>query len=163
MEKPCISMIAALAQSDRAIGKENQLLWNIPEDMRHFRETTMGHAVIMGAKTFASIGKPLMGRTNIVLSKNTGLVVDGCVIAHSIEEALNQARKYETEEIFVIGGASLYAQMMPFADRLYLTVVEGVYPADTFFPAYREFSKVISQETVDNGEYTFTFFVLEKE
>lgn len=162
MEKPRISIIAALAESDRAIGKDNGLLWNVPEDMRHFRETTTGHTVIMGVNTFRSIGRPLPKRVNIVLSSDPSLVLNGCIVAHSVEEALNRARELETEEVFIIGGASIYAQMMPFADRLYLTVVEGNYPADTFFPAYDEFSQVISAEKTNNGNNVFTFLVLEK-
>ena len=163
MEKPRISIIAALAKSDRAIGRDNRLLWDIPEDMRHFRKTTTGHTVIMGAKTFHSIGKPLPKRTNIVLSSNQELVLDGCIVVHSVEEALSEARESEKEEVFVIGGASIYEQMMPFADRLYLTLVEGKYPADTFFPEYQEFSKVISEERIDNGKNVLTFLVLAKE
>ncbi len=163
MEKPRISIIAALAKSDRAIGRDNRLLWDIPEDMRHFRKTTTGHTVIMGAKTFHSIGKPLPKRTNIVLSSNQELVLDGCIVVHSVEEALSEARESEKEEVFVIGGASIYEQMMPFADRLYLTLVEGKYPADTFFPEYQEFSRVISEERIDNGKNVLTFLVLEKE
>lgn len=162
MEKPRISIITALAKSDRAIGRDNRLLWDIPEDMRHFRKTTTGHTVIMGAKTFYSIGKPLPKRTNIVLSSNQELVLDGCIVVHSVEEALSEARESEKEEVFVIGGASIYEQMMPFADRLYLTLVEGKYPADTFFPEYQEFSRVISEERIDNGKNVLTFLVLEK-
>lgn len=163
MEKPRISIIAALAKSDRAIGRGNRLLWDIPEDMLHFRETTTGHTVIMGAKTFHSIGKALPKRTNIVLSMDTGLVLEGCIVVHSVEEALSKARELEKEEVFVIGGAIVYEQMMPFADRLHLTLVEGNYPADTFFPEYQEFSKVISEEKVDTGKNVLTFLVLEKE
>lgn len=162
MEKPRISIIAALAKPDRAIGRDNRLLWDIPEDMRHFRETTTGHTVIMGAKTFHSIGKPLPKRVNIVLSSDQALVLEGCSVVHSVEEALSKARECEKEEIFIIGGASIYQQMMPFADRLYLTVVEGRYPADTFFPEYHEFSEVISEETIKNGKNVFTFLVLDK-
>ncbi len=162
MKKPRVSIISAIARKDRAIGKDNALLWHIPEDMRHFRELTTGHAVVMGENTFRSIGKPLPNRTNIVLSLDTELRLDGCIVAHSVEDALEQARTSESEEIFIIGGASIYRQFIPLADRLYLTLVEGEYEADTFFPEYGEFTKVFGEETVDNGTYRFSFVTLEK-
>lgn len=158
-----ISIISAIARSDRAIGKNNALLWSIPEDMRHFRELTTGHTVIMGENTFRSIGRPLPNRTNIVLSMDAGLTLDGCVVVHSTDEALKKAREAEQEEIFIIGGASIYQQFIPFAERLYLTLVEGEYAADTFFPEYSDFTKIISEETVDNGTHKFSFVILEKE
>lgn len=163
MEKPRISIISAIARNDRAIGKDNRLLWNIPEDMRHFRELTTGHTVIMGENTFRSIGRPLPNRTNIVLSIDPHFDQTGCLVARSIEEALDMAKRCETEEIFIIGGASIYKQLIPFADRLYLTLVEGEYEADTFFPEYREFTKVVSEESIDNGAHQFSFITLEKQ
>jgi dihydrofolate reductase len=162
MEKPRISIISAIARKDRAIGKDNRLLWAIPEDMRHFRALTTGHTVIMGENTFKSIGRPLPNRTNIILSLNEHFDQEGCLIVRSIEEALDMAKRCEAEEIFIIGGASIYKQFIPFVDRLYLTLVEGEYEADTFFPEYGEFSRVISEEKVDNGKHTFAFVVLEK-
>ena len=162
MEKPRISIISAIARSDRAIGKDNRLLWHIPEDMRHFRTLTTGHTVIMGENTFLSIGKPLPNRTNIVLSLNPMLAIDGCIVVGSIEAALQKAAEEEKEEVFIIGGASIYKQFMALADRLYLTLVEGSYEADTFFPEYEEFSRIISEEAVDNGTHAFAFVVLER-
>lgn len=163
MEKLRISLISAIARSDRAIGKNNALLWSIPEDMKHFRELTTGHTVIMGENTFRSIGRPLPNRTNIVLSLDEHFDQEGCMVVRSIEEALDMARRSETEEIFIIGGASIYQQFISLADRLYLTLVEGEYEADTFFPEYGDFTEIISEETVDNGTHKFTFVVLEKE
>lgn len=163
MQKPCISMIAAVAKKDRAIGKDNALLWHIPEDFQHFKKMTSGHAIIMGENTFKSIGKALPNRTNIVLSLSPDFAPEGCLVVRSLDEALAAAQEYEAEEIFICGGASIYKQFIPLADRLYLTLVEGDFEADTFFPEYGEFTKVVSEEKVDNGEYQFTFVTLEKE
>lgn len=157
-----ISIISAIARKDRAIGKNNALLWAIPEDMRHFRELTTGHTVVMGENTFRSIGRPLPNRTNIVLSQDEHFAQEGCIVVRSIEEALEMARQCEAEEIFVIGGASIYKQFIALADRLYLTLVEGEYEADTYFPEYHEFAKVLSEETVDNGTHQFSFVTLER-
>lgn len=155
-------MIAAVARSNRAIGKDNHLLWSIPEDMRHFRELTSGHAVIMGENTFRSIGKPLPNRTSIVLSIDPNFDQEGCLVVRSIDEALEMAKRCEAEEVFIIGGASIYKQLIPYAGRLYLTIVEGQYEADTYFPPYDEFTKVISEEKCDNGTHSFSFITLEK-
>ncbi|OGI24910.1 MAG: hypothetical protein A3E38_00130 [Candidatus Moranbacteria bacterium RIFCSPHIGHO2_12_FULL_54_9] len=162
ISEPRLSIIAAIAVNDRAIGKDNCLLWHIPEDMKHFRELTAGHAVIMGENTYYSIGRPLPNRTNIVLSLDRELSIDGCTVVHSINEALAQAKQSEQEEAFIIGGASIYRQFIPFADRLYLTLVVGEYEADTFFPEYGDFTRVVSEEKLDNGTYQFSFVVLEK-
>ena len=163
MSKPILSIISAIAKKDRAIGKDNALLWHIPEDFKHFKELTSGHVVVMGENTFRSIGRPLPNRTNIVLSLDKGLVLDGCLVVHSVEDALRKARESEKEEIFIIGGASIYRQFISFADRLYLTLVEGSYEADTFFPEYGEFTRVLSEEKIDNGTHRFSFVTLEKQ
>ena len=162
MNQPRISLIAALAIKDRAIGFKNALLWHIPEDFRHFKETTSGHAIIMGENTYRSIGRPLPNRTNIVLSPHSDFSPEGCVVACSIEDALEKARAVEHEEVFVCGGASVYQQFLPLCDRLYLTLVDGAYEADTFFPEYSQFTQEISRRDVDNGTYRFTFVILEK-
>lgn len=157
-----ISIISAIARSNRAIGKDNALLWHIPEDFKHFKELTSGHAIVMGENTYRSIGRPLPNRTNIVLSQTPDFAPEGIVVVRSIEEAIERAREIEQEEIFIIGGASIYRQFIPMADRLYLTLVEGEYDADTFFPEYDEFTKVLSEESVDNGTHIFSFVTLEK-
>lgn len=163
MTSPRISMIAAIAKKDRAIGKNNALLWRIPEDFQHFKNLTNGHAIVMGENTFKSIGKALPGRTNIVLSLTPGFAPEGCLVVRSLDEALAVAKEHESEEIFICGGASIYKQFISLANRLYLTLVEGDFEADTFFPEYDDFTKMISEEKVDNGEYIFTFITLEKE
>lgn len=162
MEKPRISIVSAIARKDRAIGKNNALLWSIPEDMKHFRELTTGHAVIMGENTFRSIGKPLPNRTNIILSLDPHFDPEGCMVVRSIEEALDMAKRSEAEEIFIIGGASIYRQFIPLAERLYLTLVEGEYEADTFFPEYGDFTEILSEEKTDDGTHVFSFVTLEK-
>ena len=162
MEKPRISLISAIAKQDRAIGKDNALLWHIPEDFKHFKELTTGHAVVMGENTYRSIGRPLPNRTNIVLSQTPDFAPEGIIVVRSIEEALEEARAAEQEEIFIIGGASIYRQFINAADRLYLTLVEGEYEADTFFPEYTEFTKILSEETIDNGTNIFSFVTLER-
>ncbi len=157
-----ISMISAIARKDRAIGFKNALLWHIPEDFKHFKETTSGHVVIMGENTYTSIGRPLPNRTNIVLSIDPNFSPEGCVVVSSIEEALAKAKEVERDEIFIIGGASIYRQFLPYANRLYLTLVEGDFEADTFFPDYSEFQKEISREECENGTFRFTFVILER-
>lgn len=158
-----ISIIAAIAEKDRAIGKDNALLWHIPEDFKHFKDLTSGHAIIMGENTHRSIGRPLPNRTNIVLSINPDFSPEGCLVVRSIDEALEQARIVETDEVFICGGASIYRQFLPLADRLYLTLVEGEYAADTFFPDYGDFPREISRKASEDGTYRYSFVTLEKE
>lgn len=157
-----ISIIAAIGKH-RELGKANALLWNIPEDMRHFRELTTGHAVIMGQKTYESIGRPLPNRINIILSQDASFQAMGCVVCHSLDEAFGMAQEIEKKEVFVIGGGSIYAQTMTRADRLYLTLVEGEFEADVFFPEYAQFSKVVHERTSGDDSYEYAFVVLEKD
>jgi dihydrofolate reductase len=161
MSTPRISMIVAVDET-RAIGKDNKLLWDIPEDLKRFKELTTGHTVIMGENTYRSIGRPLPNRINIVVTLDQALDLPGCLVVHSIDEAFSVAREKENEEVFVIGGASIYKQCLPLTERLYLTLVAGQHEADTFFPDYSDFGKVISQEKGGNNEYQYTYFVLER-
>ena len=129
-----LSLIAAVARN-HVIGNNNQLLWHLPEDMRHFRETTRGKPVIMGRKTWESLPdsfRPLPGRHNIVVSRNPAYQAPGATLAVSLEEAILKAE--ESSEVFVIGGAELYRQAMPLADRLYLTEIADSFEGDAFFP-----------------------------
>ncbi len=161
MKKPRLSIIVAIDEK-RGIGKDNHLLWHISEDLKHFKELTAGHTVVMGENTYHSIGRPLPHRTNIILSLTEGFSPEGCIVVSSLDEAINEANKYEKEEIFIIGGASIYKQFLPRVDRLYLTLVSGVYDADTFFPPYDEFTKKISEEKISNDEHIFSFVVMER-
>jgi dihydrofolate reductase len=162
MSKRRISIISAICESNRGIGKANTLLWDIKSDMAHFKRLTTGHVVIMGERTYHSMGRALPNRINIVITDNRSFEAPNVLVTYSLEEALEVGKLHEQEEVFIIGGGSIYTQMLPFTDRLYLTLVDGEYDADTFFPAYDEFTKVIEEERGSEGEYTFRFVTLEK-
>ncbi len=163
MNKPIISIIAAIAEKNRAIGKDNKLLWHIPEDLKHFKNLTAGHVVIMGQKTFESLGKPLPNRANIVISNDPEFNPSGVVVARSIEESVAKAQEIEKEEIFICGGGSIYEQFMPLADKLYLTLVAGDFEGDVLFPDYSEFKKIIKEEKSSDGKYNYKFIELIRE
>src|SRR3972149_8133817 len=110
--------------------------------MKRFKMLTMGHPVIMGRTTYESIGKPLPGRINIILTRDKSFKAPGCIAAYSFEEALTLARETDSEEVFIIGGGKVYEQAMQIADKLYLTIVEGKFDADTYFPEYSRFEKI---------------------
>jgi len=135
--RPRISIIAAMARNG-VIGRDNGIPWRLPEDLRRFKALTTGHPVVMGRKTFDSIlrmtGKPLPGRTNIVVTRSLAYRAPGCRMAHSLEEAFAQAEA--SAEIFVIGGAELYAAALPLTERLYLTEIQADFDGDTAFPPY---------------------------
>lgn len=145
--KTTISIISAIAQ-DRGIGYQNKLLVHLPPDLQHFKKITSGHMVIMGQTTYESMGKALPNRENIVLTMDKNLNLDDAKIMYSIEEAVEYARSSGNEEAFFIGGASIYAQSLKYADKLYLTIIEKNFPADTFFPDYSEFKKIIAESEI---------------
>ena len=161
MNNPKISIICAIAEN-RAIGKNNQLLWHIPEDFKHFKEKTSGHVIVMGQKTFESIGKPLPNRTTIVLSNDPAFDIEGVIVARTFEEVFTTAREIEKEEVFICGGGSVYAQTIGMADKLYLTVVKGNLEADTFFPEYGEFKRVVSERKSQDENFEYSFLELER-
>lgn len=130
---PTLSIIAAMAKN-RTIGIDNSLPWRCPEDLKHFKALTMGHHIIMGRKTFDSIGKPLPGRHTVVVTRNRDLHIDGCRVVHSLEEAI--AACAGDEEIFITGGAELYAQGLPLAHKLYLTEIYKEIEGDAHFPEF---------------------------
>jgi dihydrofolate reductase len=125
-----VAIIAAVA-ANRVIGDRGKLPWRLPDDLARFKQLTMGHALVMGRATFASIGRPLSSRRNLVLSHDLSLWIDGCEVVHSLDEAVRSAGG---EELFVIGGASVYALFLPIADRMFLTHVDQEVPGDTLFP-----------------------------
>ncbi|ADQ17703.1 dihydrofolate reductase [Leadbetterella byssophila DSM 17132] len=128
-----IALLVAVAENG-VIGKDNQLLWKLRDDLQLFKKRTLGHPIIMGRKTYESIGKPLPGRTNIVISRNAGLKLEGCTVTSSLEEALEVAQNLHPEqEIFVIGGGKIYELATPIATKLYLTKVNVVLEGDTYF------------------------------
>ena len=133
MTAPRISLIAALAQN-RVIGVENRLPWKLPEDLAHFKALTLGHPILMGRKTFESLGRPLPGRRNIVITRNADYQPPGCEVAASIADAI--ALCVDAEEVFFIGGAELYAQVLSLVDRLYLTEVQTHVSGDARFPEF---------------------------
>ncbi len=161
-KRPKISLISAVAEKNRGIGKDNKLLWNIPADLAHFKKITSGHPVIMGQKTFESIGHPLADRTNIIVTKDPNLKVKGCLVSHSIDDAIQKASRKDQKEIFFIGGGSIYAQTIGLADKLYLTLVQGDYEADSFFPDYSKFGKIISSKKEKSNGYKYQFVELER-
>ena len=128
-----VAIIAAVA-SNGVIGHRNRMPWRLPEDLRRFRQLTLGHAVIMGRRTFESIGKPLAGRNNIVVTRSPVWTRAGCHAAHSLETAL--AAVHEREDAFVIGGTQIYALALPVASRLYITEIERDFEGDAFFPEF---------------------------
>lgn len=157
-----VSIIAALSEN-RAIGKDLKLIWHIPEDLKRFKKITEGHPIIMGRKTYESIGKPLPGRTNIIVTRYTDYVVPMCLIYHSLDEAIDAAKEIDKQEIFIIGGGDIFEQSLPLVDKLYLTIIKGNYEGDTFFPEYKHvFTKEVFREEKRDGKYTFTFLDLER-
>lgn len=140
-----ISIIVAMAQNN-AIGINNTLPWRCPEDLKHFKALTMGHHMIMGRKTFDSIGKPLPGRTTVVVSRNRELKIEGCIVAHSLNEAITACAG--DDEIFIVGGAELYSQALPLANKMYLTEIQQEISGDAFFPAFDldEWSEVAREQ-----------------
>lgn len=168
--KPLISVIVATDEK-RGIGKQGKIPWHIKEDLLFFRNKTQGHAVVMGQTSYDFMmdyyrqsGNIIPERTHIVLTKDpdyqTG--VEGDTVVHSTDEALKKAHRVEKEEIFIAGGGQIYAQMLRQADRLYLTLIKGDFQADTFFPEYSEFSKIVSRRKSHDDNYEYTFLVLER-
>lgn len=157
-----IAIIAAVAQNN-AIGLNNQLIWHLPADLQFFKKTTLNKTIIMGRKTFDSIGKALPKRTNIVISSNAQLQAPGCVVVHTLQEAIAKA---DAEEVFIVGGANIYAQSMQMADKLYITHVHHQFEADTFFPEIdTQIWKVSSREDHfkdDKHAYDFSFVIYER-
>lgn len=160
-----ISLIWAMADN-RVIGIENRLPWKLPADMQWFRKQTMGKPIVMGRKTFESFGaKALPGRTNIIITHDKVYQAEGAVVVHSVDEALQEAEQKNAEEVMIIGGASFYEQMLPKADRLYVTRVHGSFEGDVFFPEidfseWRETERVES-EPDEKNEYGCSFLVYE--
>jgi dihydrofolate reductase len=158
---PSLVIVAAMSRYHQAIGNKNALLWHLPADLKHFKELTLGHPVIMGRKTFESIlsilGKPLPGRTNIVVTRDTDYkVTGGAVVTHSLDEAIAVAESEDPKEIHIGGGAELYRQVLPEVSRLHITWVDDEPEADTFFPEFLADFEVVSQsDTQQHDDLTF--------
>lgn len=130
-----ISLISAVAQNG-VIGRDNDLPWHLPDDFAFFKRKTSHHPIIMGRKSLEALGKPLKNRTNIVITRNQDFSAEGVVVVHTLEDALNQAKAVNQEEIFVIGGAEIYAMALPVATTLYLTEIHKAYEGDAYFPSF---------------------------
>ena len=158
-----ISLIAAIGRN-RELGRDGKLLWHLPDDMQRFKELTIGHPVIMGRKTWESLPekfRPLPGRTNIVVTRQEGYEASGAIVVDGPSDAFLAAQDApEADETFVIGGGELYAAALPYATRLYLTLVDATADADTFFPEYEQEFKIISDES-GTGEPLHQFLTLE--
>ncbi len=161
--KPRVSIIAAIGKN-RELGKNGDLIWRISADLKHVKDLTMGHPLIMGRKTYESIGKPLPGRTMIVVTRGN-TPIPGCIVKNSLEDALIEAKAIDPNEVFIFGGAQLYEQALPVTDRLHLTRIDAEDPeADTFLPPYKDtFTKVIGSETHTENGLHYQWVTLERE
>ena len=158
-----LSLIAAMG-TNRAIGLNNQMPWHMPADLKHFKEVTLNKAIVMGRKTYESIGRPLPGRRNIILSQQTNLIIPNCEVFHSINEVIDTLK--DQTEIMVIGGATIYQQSLALAQRLYLTFIQHEFEADAYFPEWdahewRELSRT-DHPADANNPYAYSFVSLER-
>ncbi len=160
-----ISAIVATARNN-VIGKDNDIPWYLPADLKYFKKTTLGHHIIMGRKSFVSIGRPLPKRTNIIITRDPFFVASGCVVVHSLPEAIRVARDNGEEEVFIIGGGQIYEQAMPLLNKIYLTEVDTMVDGDVFFPSINqeEWEEVgrENHQPDEKNEYAYTFVILEK-
>ncbi len=160
-----LALVVAVAENG-VIGKNNSLPWRLPKDLAYFKQTTMGHPIIMGRLTFDSIGRPLPGRENIVVTRQHDWQSEGVSVAHSLTDALEKARCHANNWAMLIGGANLYQQALPFCQRLYLTEVHASVAGDAYFPAFdrREWTEVSRQrhEADASNPYPYSFVVLDK-
>ncbi len=155
-----ISLIVA-HDKNRVIGLNNKMPWHLPGDLQYFKEQTMGKPMIMGRKTFESIGRPLPGRRNIVITRNADYTAKGIEVVHSLEDALALVK--DEPEIMIIGGEQIFREALPLADRLYVTEIHHTFEGDTYFPAYEEWQRVsaLSKEKASEG-FTFQYCIFEK-
>ncbi|PAK36288.1 dihydrofolate reductase [Peribacillus simplex] len=159
-----ISLIVAMDQN-RVIGNNNKLPWHLPADLQYFKKVTMGHPIVMGRKTFESIGRVLPGRENVIVTRNQEFKAEGCVVLHDIAQIKMFADNHE-EEVFVIGGAEIFKEILPFTDRLYITEIHETFEGDTFFPEIdeNEWDEVSSNPgSIDEkNRFAHDFIILQK-
>ncbi|MEN0054714.1 MAG: dihydrofolate reductase [Mucilaginibacter sp.] len=157
-----VSIIVAIAKN-HAIGKNNQLLWHMPNDLKHFKDVTTGHTVIMGRKTYDSVGKPLPKRRNIIVTRQA-IHIEGCEVVNSVDAAL--ALCANEEEVFIVGGAEIYKQSLPLTDRIYLTIIDHDFNGDTYFPELNtaEWKETEREdfEADEKNKYPYSFITLER-
>ena len=165
-----LAMIVAMANNN-VIGLNNDMPWHLPADLQWFKKTTLGSPIIMGRKTYESIGRPLPGRLNIILSRDTELKIDGCTVVNLLEEALKTAKEADNsnntkDEIFITGGVHLYNKFLEEIDTLYLTQIDADIEGDTFFPDYTKYNwqekQRIENPADDKNPYALTFLKLER-
>jgi len=163
-----ISLIAAVAEN-KVIGKDNDLVWHLPDDMRYFMETTEGHHVLQGRKNFYSVPekfRPLKNRVNIIVSRQPDLKIEGCIVKNSISDGISYAEKNDENELFIIGGGEIYKQSLHLADKIYITEVKSSFQGDTYFPEFdlSEWEEVsrISHPVDEKHLYSFDFVILER-
>ena len=146
---------------NRVIGKNNTLIWHLPADLKRFKALTTGHVIIMGRKTFESIGKPLPNRTTIVISRQADLQIEGAIIAHSVEEAILKAKSITREDIFIVGGAEIYALSLALADQILVTQLHDIFEGDAYFPEIPSTSWEITEKergiTDEKNAYQFSY------
>ena len=160
-----LSLIAAMG-SNRAIGIDNGLPWRLPADLRRFKALTMGHVLVMGRKTFESVGRPLPGRTTIVVTRRPDYAPPGVEVAHSVEDALERAVRSGAAEVFIAGGEEIFRQTLDRADRMHLTWIEKDFPGDTFFPEFDESSWRLTEredhEATAEAPFAYSFRVYDR-
>jgi len=168
MINPKISLIAVLSEN-RVIGNKGKIPWHISEDLKRFKKLTQGHAVIMGRKTYESIGKPLPNRINIIVTRDRNyfvsinrLINTEIAVCNSLKEAIKIAESKNKGEIFIIGGGQIFKKAIKFVDKLYLTVVKGKFLGDAFFPNYSKYKKIVSKKEGRGDNYHYTFIDIEK-
>ena len=157
-----ISLIVAMSQN-RIIGKDNQLPWHLPNDLKHFKKITLGKPIIMGRKTYDSIGRPLPDRQNLVISRSK-VAIPGCDVVHTLEQSLVLTRDHE--EVMIIGGAQVFEQVLPLAHRMYLTFIDAEFEGDVFFPEWNEAEWVERESFLhspdERNKYHYRFVTLER-
>jgi dihydrofolate reductase len=162
-----ISMIAAMTHQ-RVIGKDQKMPWHLPADLAFFKKTTLGHPILMGRKTYDSIGRPLPKRLNIIVTRNQDLQIAGCEVATTLHQAINIAKEKaaQSNEIFITGGSHLYNSFLPQADRLYLTLIDVDVKGDTYFPDYTKYQwhqiKRIDHPADKENIYPYSFIILDR-
>lgn len=162
---PRISAIVAMSEN-RVIGNANRLPWHLPADLKHFKQITTGHPIIMGRKTFESIGKPLPNRTNIVISRDQHFKPQMTIVVSSIEEAIKEAAKSTNDEIFIIGGAQIFEQSLALVNRIYLTIIHEDFMGNILFPElpkteWKEIDRDFHGKDAEN-HYDYSFLILER-
>ena len=158
------SIIVATAP-DGAIGKNNQLLWHLPADMKFFKEKTMGHHILMGRKTYESIGRPLLGRTTIIITRDKNYKAEGCIVVNSLPEAIEKAKEKGDDEAMITGGAEIYKLAVALADTIYLTEVQGKFEADTFFNFDKSAWTIKEKKDYkadEKNKFDYSFTILQK-